>query len=241
MDSRLKVAPSSTLSTSLVVLVNQTKVLPSFLALAGAAETLLALDRFGIFRRHSLGDLTPETHLIRFNSDTSQCGSEAPVTSTILVVTRQQLCALEPTLHILHLQLQCLRVKSRNLRLSQVERVQVVATSLSQRLFDITVEIQQIHVHSINYDGVSPLVLERKLKLCCVHCFAVCCCHAKVDLETFTFDDIQFRFERQVFVLRFQARHNKVEVCPISAGTGVGEPHFLVARRRAQATKVIRL
>ena len=241
MNSRLKVAPSSTLLTSLVVLVNKAKVLPSLLALVGAAETLLALDGFGLFRRHSLGDVAPETHLVRFNPDTSQCGSEAPVASTTLVVTRQQLCALEPTLHILRLQLQRLRVKSRNLRLSQVERVQVVATSLSQPLVDVTVEAQQINVHSIDYDRVSLLVLERKLNLCCVPCFAVCCCHAKVDLETFTVNDVRFRFERHIFVLRCQGPHNKVKVCPISAGTSVGEPHFLVARLRAQAAKVIGL
>ena len=60
--------------TSLIVLVNKTKVLLPLLALLGV-ETLLvfALDGFEIFSIHSLWVVTYETDLIGFNGDTSEC------------------------------------------------------------------------------------------------------------------------------------------------------------------------
>ena len=60
--------------TSLIVLVNKTKVLLPLLALLGV-ETLLvfALDGFEIFSIHSLWVVTVETDLIGFNGDTSEC------------------------------------------------------------------------------------------------------------------------------------------------------------------------
>ena len=108
----------------------------------------------------------------------------------VLIVSRSQLRIIEPRLQIHLLQLQAYSVKSRNLGFFQVERVQVETTSLSHRQFYVTVQIQHVHVNSVNYDWVALLVLKRNLKLCYTHRYTVCYCHAKVDLETLAVGDV---------------------------------------------------